>query len=314
MHQPFVDEFILGFRKQFPHQFSVDIAGIKRTYKDNYALLEINGFYPDGPNKPFGGYGAVDPNRGNVFQQTNNSWSRLNYTALEITVTKNLSHGFQFMAGINRQWQHISGTWNPHDPARFIQPEAFPNNQLLYMPRGNNEHISLPLATGGTTLTYGPTWQKYRLNFGGSWQAPLGLVVAASYTIQAGPWSGAVVDLLPANDPRVTQFGPSTVVSSTGVRQSNPLSTRLRFVNQTRGEGQVLAPPVKTLGLKIGKKVRLGGTREVEAAANIFNVLNAGDFTQYNYSGASERFNPNFLQMRNQQPARGLQATLVFRF
>jgi hypothetical protein len=71
---------------------------------------------------------------------------------------------------------------------------------------------------------------------------------------------------------------------------------------------------VKTLGFKIGKKIDLGRSRQVEAAANIFNLLNAGNFTQYNYNGASETFNPNFLQMRNQQSARALQATFVYRF
>jgi hypothetical protein len=315
LHQPYVDEFIVGFRKQFPYQIGLDVAGINRTYKDTYARVEINGFYPDGPNQPFGGYGAVDPNRGNVFMQTNNSWSRLNYTALEITATKNLSHSVQFIAGINRQWQHISGTWNPHDPARFVQPDAFPNDKLIYMPRGNNEENSLPLTNGTTVHTYGPTWQKYRMNFGGTYIAPYGILLAASYTIEAGPWSGAIVDVLPVGDPRLAVFGPATVVSSTGVSQSNPLATLMRFVYPTRGDGQVMAPAVKTLGLKIGKKFALGGTRQAELAANLFNLLNAGDFTQYNYNGANEMFNTsNFLQMRNQQPAQAMQLTMVFRF
>ena len=56
--------------------------------------LEINGMYPGGPNQPFGGFGLIDPNQGAIYQQTNNSWSALNYTALEITITKNMSHGF----------------------------------------------------------------------------------------------------------------------------------------------------------------------------------------------------------------------------
>lgn len=310
LHQPYVDELILGFRKQLPYQFGIDIAGIQRTYKDTYAQLEINGIYPSGPNQPFGGFGAVDPARGTVFQQTNNSWSRLNYSALEITITKNFSHRFQIIAGLNRQWQHISGDWNPHDPAKFIQPSAFPNDRLLYMPRGNNEENSLPLATGGTTLTYGPTWQKYRHNFGGTYLAPFGISLAASYTIEAGPWSGPIVDLLPVGDPQLAAFGPS--LASNG--QSNPLSTRLRYVYPTRGDGQVQAPAVRTLGFKIGKKVPLGGSRSAELAANVFNLTNVGNFTQYNYSGASEQFNPNFLQMRNQQSARALQLTVIYRF
>jgi len=315
LHQPYLDEEILGYRMQLPYSIGIDVAGIHRVYKDMYARVDINGFYPSGPNQAFGGFGKVDTNRGIVYQQTNNSWSRLNYTALEITATKNLSHGFQFMAGINRQWQHMSGDWNPTDPARFIQPGAFANDKLLYMPRGNNEDNSLPITTGTTVHTYGPTWQKYRLNFGGSWYAPYGVVLAASYTVEAGPWTGPVVKLLSVGDPQLAVFGPSTVVSSTGFSASNPLSTRMRFAYDTRGEGQVMAPAVKTLGLKIGKKIDLSRTNNVELAANIFNLLNAGDFTQYNYNGANEQFNTaNYLQMRNQQPARALQVTVVYRF
>jgi hypothetical protein len=77
----------------------------------------------------------------------------------------------------------------------------------------------------------------------------------------------------------------------------------------------VLAPPVRTLGFKVGKKFALGGSRSAEIAANIFNVTNAGNYTQYNYNGANEVFNQaNYLQFRNQQPARALQATFVYRF
>lgn len=314
LHQPYVDEFIVGFRKQFPGQIGIDVAGIHRSYKDTYAQLEINGFYPNGPNQPFGGFGAIDPTQGTIYQQTNNSWSQLNYTALEITITKQMSHHFQAIAGINRQWQNISGDWNPHDPAKFVQPGAFPNDRLLYQPRGNNEQNSLPLTTGTNTLTYGPTWQKYRLNFGGTYLAPYGVSLAASYTVEAGPWSGAIVDLLPVNDPQLAVFGPTTFRLSNGTVVSNPLATRMRFVYPTRGDGQVMAPAVKTLGLKVGKIIALGGSRQAEIAANVFNILNAGDYTQYNYSGASEVFNPNYLQMRNQQPARALQMTVVYRF
>jgi hypothetical protein len=314
LHQPYLDEEILGYRMQLPYSIGIDVAAIHREYKDMYARIDINGFYPSGPNQPFGGFGKVDPGRGIVYQQVNNSWSRLNYTAIELTATKNLSHGFQFMAGINRQWQHMSGDWNPTDPARFIQPGAFANDKLLYMPRGNNEDNSLPITTGTTVHTYGPTWQQYRLNFGGSWYAPYGVVFAASYTVEAGPWTGPVVTQLPEGDPQLAAFGPGIVTSSTGVRQSNPLSTRMRFAYATRGDGQVMAPAQKTLGLKIGKKMNLTQGNSVELAANIFNLLNAGDYTQYNYNGANEQFNPNYLGMRNQQPARALQVTVVFRF
>lgn len=315
LHQPYVDEFILGLRRQFRGQISVDIAGIARTYKDNWARVDINGIYPSGPNQPFGGFGRIDPNRGIIFQQQNNSWSTLNYRALEVTIAKNMANNFQLLAGINRQWQKFGGTWNPTDPARFIQPDAFPSDALLYMPRGNNEENSLPLTTGTTVHTYGPTWQKYSMRFGGTYIAPWGVTIGASYTILAGPWSGPIVDLLPANDPRLAVFGPARVTLANGTTQSNPLATRMRFVNATRGDGQVQAPAIQTLGLTFNKTVKLGASREVVAGLSVFNALNAGNYTQYNYSGANEVFNTaNYLQFRNQQAARALQATVLVRF
>ncbi|MFN8059009.1 MAG: TonB-dependent receptor [Vicinamibacterales bacterium] len=309
LHQPYVDEFIVGFRKQFPGQLSVDVAGISRSYKQTYARVDINGIYPSGPNQPFGGFGLVDPTRGIIFQQTNNTWSTLEYRALEIAIAKNLSHRVQGLISINRQWQHFGGTWNPTDPAKFIQPNAFPSDALLYMPRGNNEENSLPITTGTTVHTYGPTWQKYSMRFGGTYHAPFGIQAAASFVVLAGPWSGPVVDLLPVGDPQLAAFGPSTTANG----QTNPLSTRMRFVYPTRGEGQVQAPAIKTLGINLDKSLKFSG-RELKLGVGIFNVLNAGNYTQYNYNGANERFNPNFLQFRNQQAARGAQAVLTFRF
>jgi hypothetical protein len=313
VHQPHVDEFIIGIRKQFPGQWSTDVAFMKRSYQEMYAQLEINGFWPEGPNQPFGGFGRVDPNRGLVYQQTNNTWSTLEYKAIEATVAKNLSNNFQALISINRQWQQFGGTWNPTDPARFIQPDHFPSNRLLYMPRGNNEHNSLPINTGTTVHTYGPTWQDYSLRFGGTYRAPWNVNLSASYTILAGPWSGPVVDLVPANDPSLDAFGPATFRLANGTSQNNPLRTRMRFTGTNRGDAQVKAPDVKTLGVQFNKVFRFG-RQGVEIGGSIFNLLNSGDYTQYNYSGANEQFNPNFLLMRNQQAARAFQATLVYRF
>ena len=315
LHQPYVNEFILGLRRQFPGQLSVDIAGISRSYQDNWARVDINGIYPSGPNQPFGGFGAVDPNRGIVFQQQNNSWSSLRYRAIEATIAKNMSHNFQLLAGINRQWQHFGGTWNPTDPAKFIQPGTFPSDTLIYMPRGNNEENSLPIATGTTVHTYGPTWQKYSIRFGGTYLLPWDVTFAGSYTILAGPWSGPIVDYLPANDPQLAAFGPPAVRLANGTTQSNPLATRMRFVNATRGEGQVQAPAIQTLGLNLNKTVKLGGSRQFVVGVAVFNALNAGNYTQYNYSGANEVFNTaNYLQLRNQQAARAAQLTVLARF
>jgi hypothetical protein len=311
LHQPYLDEGIVGFRKQFAGQLGLDVAYINRVYNDMWAELENNGFWPSAPGQPFGGFGRIDPNRGLVWQQTNNSWSTLKYQAIELTVTKNMSRGFQFMAGVNRQWHKMDGTWNPTDKARFIHPGAFANDANLYMPRGNNDENSLPET--GNDLSYGPTWMKYRLNFGGVWQAPFGINVAGNVTVQAGPWSGAILEQTAPGSPDVTRFGPSTFVLPNGTTQPNPLSTLNRYVYSTRGEGQVQAPAITTVGVKIGKVIRLPGY-QVEVAGNIFNLLNAGDFTQYSYNSAYQSWSPNFLQMRNRQPSRAFQLITMIRF
>lgn len=312
LHQPLFDEFTLGFRRQFPGQTSVDIAGIVKINKEQYAQVDINGIYPTGPNRPFGGFGLVDPNSGLLYRVTNNTWSQTDYRAIQITIAKNLTNGFQFLGTIHRQWQHLTGTWNPTDPARFIQPDAFPNNRLVWRTDGLQDHNSL--ATGNS-LVNNPMWNPYSVRLSGVWNAPASFVVSANYTIMAGPYSGPIINQLPANSPQIAQFGPSTVVSSTGVRQSNPLATRIRFNYPTRGEGQVKAPDVHTLNLKIGRTFGDGMGRNIEVAANIFNVLNGGDYTEYARTGANRIYNQqNFLTYTNPQTPRALQLEAVVRF
>ncbi|MCC7034863.1 MAG: TonB-dependent receptor [Acidobacteria bacterium] len=311
-HQPWVDEWIVGYRRQFPWQTSLDVGFISRSYKHTWATVEINGFWPEAPGQPFGGFGRVDPERGEIERQTNNTWSTLEYRAIEMTLAKNMSNGFQVMAGFNRQWHHMDGTWNPTDKARFIAPDAFPNDANLYMPRGNNDRNSLPET--GNALSYGPTWMKYRFNVSGLWRAPFGISVAGSYALQAGPWSGAILYQLPANDPDIMRFGPTTFRSPGGRTFTNPLSTRNRYLYPTRGEGQIRAPGIHTVGLKVGKRVSLGGPHSVELSLNVLNLLNGGDFTQFSYNSAYQSWSPNFLQMRNRQSARQMQFTAVYRF
>ena len=309
--QPFVDEYILGFRKQFPGGVAIDVAGIHRRYRKIYALVDINGIYPGEPHQPFVGFGRVDPNRGIIYQQTNNHWSELVYTALEITATKRLSHRFQATAGFNRQWHHISGDWNPTDPAGFIQPDHFPNDKALPMSFGNNDDNSL---SSSTVNSMGFLWRPYSLQLGATYLAPAGVVVAASYTHMAGLWNGPLLDRLSRNDPDVTQYGPPRVPLGNGRTAANPLATVFRFAGDDRGDGQVRAPDVKSLGLKIGKRFSLGGRRELELAGNIFNLFNGGNHYDYNYVFSNKVYSPRYAELKNLQPARAFQCTLYFRF
>jgi hypothetical protein len=312
LRQPYFDEFTLGFRKQFPGQIAVDLAGIIKNNHLQYAQVDINGNYPTAAGQPFGGFGRVDPNAGRIYRLTNNTWSTMHYKALQMTLTKNMTHGFQAMVALHRQWAKLQGTWNPTDPARFITPDAFANNKLIWRTDGVQDQDSL--ATGGS-LTNNPMWNPYSARFAGTWNAPKGIVVAGTYTIIAGTWQGPPLIQLAANDPEVTRFGPSTVRSSTGVSQPNPLNTRIRFQGATRADGQVRAPDVHTLGVKFGKRVSLGHRRTLEASLDVYNVLNAGNYTEYSRTGPNRVYNPaSYLTYTNPQTPRAAQLGLVVKF
>jgi hypothetical protein len=312
LHQPSFDEWTAGYRRQFAGQVAVDVGAIVKVNHDQYAQVDINGIYPDEPGRPFGGFGKVDPNLGLLYRLTNNTWSTTHYRALQATVTKNMTHGFQMLFTVQRQWQHLEGTWNPSDPARFIQPDAFPNNKNIWRTDGVQDQNSL--ATGNT-LVNNPMWNPYSVRTAGTWRAPWDLVASGSYTIVAGNWTGPVIDQLPASSPLIPVFGPSTVVSSTGVRQSNPLATRIRFYYPTRGEGQPRAPDVHIVGMKIGRRVALGSGRSVEVAGEVFNLLNAGHFTEYSRQGANRFYNPQtFATYTNPQTPRAATLQITARF
>ena len=314
-HQPFIDEFTTGYVRQLPYDMSVDVAYTHKTFRDSYAQVDINGFYPEAPGLPFGGFGKVDPRSGQILRLTNRTWARQQYNEVMLTVAKNMTNNFQAMASIQHQWQKEEGTWNPTDPAGFIQPDAFANDKTIW--RNQDPVDNNSLATGGT-LRNTPTWTPGSFRVAGTWNAPMGIVVSASYTIVGGPWTGPILTQLAANDPDVTRFGPARFNGTTPVAsggQANPLATRIRFLYPTRGEGQEGLPYVKTLNFKFGYRLNLGGSRNLQLGLNIFNALNSGRYTEWHRSGANLSYDPNFyLVQDNQQTSRSVQFDTVFRF
>lgn len=306
LHQPYLDEFVLGFARQFRGQISLDVSASRRYFKDGYAEVDINGIYPDGPNQPFLGFGRVDPTRGLIMQQTNATWSKIVVTNIEAIIAKNLSHNFQVMTSLTRQWQHIDGTWNPTDPARFIQPDAFPNNRDLSRHLfGNGDDNSLDGGGNESGVAYRP----FSVRMAGQYFAPAAVRVSASYVIQSGGYLGPVVMQLPTGDPI---FGPSQIVLANGTRQSNPLATSWRFANATRSDGQIRNETARYLQLNLGRKFEFG-RQSVDLGLGIFNVFNTGAHTQWN-TGAQRINTPLYLSRFNRHPPRAFQLTFAYRF
>jgi hypothetical protein len=316
LHQPWADEYVVGFRRQFSGQISVDVAATRRVYHDQFEMVDINGRYPSGPNQAFGGFGLVDPNQGIISRETNSDWTRVIVSNLEGTIAKNMSHNFQMVLSLTRQWQRLDGTWNPTDPARFIQPDAFPNDgDLSTQLFGNGDENTLD----GRGRESGAAYRPFSVRMASQYFAPWNLSIGASYVIQAGGYVGPVLTRLTAADAR---FGPSTIRLANGATQGNPLATTIRFcgaaslpcaANPTRADGQTINDTARYLQLKVGRVFRFGAGQSFEPALNIFNVFNTGAYTQWD-TGANRLYSTTYLNVFNRHPPRAYQLSFAYRF
>jgi hypothetical protein len=313
-HQPFVDEFTTGYQRQLPLDMSVDVAWTHKTFRDSYAQVEINGFWPDAAGQPFGGFGRWTRSPPDL-QADQPDPGAQQFNEVMLTVAKNMSHNFQAMMSVQHQWQKEDGDWNPTDPARFIQPDAFANDKTIWR---NQDPIDNNSLATGNTLRNTPTWTPGSFRVAGTWNAPKGVVLSTSYTMVGGPWTGPILKQLAANDPNVLRFGPARFNGTTPVAsggQANPLATRIRFLYPTRGDGQAGLPYVHSVNLKAAYRLKVGGNRQMQIGMNVFNALNAGRYTEWHRSGANLSYDPNFyLVQDNQQTSRSLQFDATFRF
>jgi hypothetical protein len=289
-HQPYIDEWITGFRRQLPKQVSVDVSFVRRYYKDRPAKEEINRII-DGVT--FAGYKNVAQN--DIFFITNNSWNTMVYSGLEFTVAKQTSR-INVLAGYTRGWQHLDGTWVPGDPASFIQPGAFANDRGIGSIRGNETN-----SLSGTDSTRSPSWQKDAFRLGAAYNGPWALTFGSNLVFLSGPYSGPIVTKIAAADP---QFGPATVTLSNGRTVSNPLATTIRFAYATRGDGQIKAPNLIIWNVRVGRTFTLG-SEHLNIALDGINVLNrAAD--QLFQTGGNQLYNTTNYAIASDGTFRGL--------
>lgn len=269
LRQPRTDEITLGVSRQLPFRMTADAAFIHRLHKDRVAAVDSNGIYEDGR---FLGYRDTAFNQ--VFEVRNGTDNWFVYRALELSLQKGFSRDLQFLVGYSYANQRIDGTWDPNDPASFLQPDAFPNT------RGIGSLVRF--VTGGQINSFDSTLfsnsgvPPHMLKVNVTYVAPLGLTVGASYLFQMGQYSGPILTLIPAAS--VTH--PRTVTLSNGRVVSNPLATRVRFFYPTRDEGQLQLPSFKVLNLRIGKRLKRG-RHTLEGALEVFNLSNQGNSVRF---------------------------------
>jgi hypothetical protein len=304
-HQAYINEWLVGYQKQLPGQLAVDATWVHRDYRDRPALVEVNGIYTNGVFS-----GVLDESQSLIYLNTNNQWNWFVYNGFEVTVSKR-TKSLQILGSYGRNWQHIAGTWQPNDPASFIQPSAFANDRGLGSVRG-----SVTNSLAGDADTRSPSWQPHVARIGATYNGPWNLLVSGTYSIQAGPYTGPVVTRIAAADPA---FGPASVTLSNGRTVSNPLATTIRFVGPTRGDGQLEADPLTTVNLRVGKAFTFG-TRKLEVAYDVFDALNAAAFQQFK-SGGNQTYSANYglaangsIQGQSRQFARAGQLSLRLQF
>jgi hypothetical protein len=274
-HQPFVDEWIAGYRRQWPGQVVVDASVVRRYYRHRPAAVETNRRIE---GVTFVGY--KDESQNDIFFVTNNVWNTQVYSGVEFTAAKRTDR-VNLLGGYTRGFQHLAGTWVPGDPASLIQPDAFANDKGIGSIRGNEVN-----SLSGTADTRSPSWQKHALRIGGAYRTPSRLLIASNLVVMSGPYSGPIVTRIAAPDP---QFGPPIVTLSNGRRVSNPLATTLRFAYQTRGEGQIKAPAILVWNVRVSREFVIRAQR-VTAGLDVFNVTNhAGD--QQFAAGGNQLYN-----------------------
>ena len=305
-HQPYVDEYSIGYRRQLPRQTTADIGYVHRTYKDRPALVETNGIYEDGVFK-----GYRDERQNEIYLLTSNIWNQPIYRAIEFIVVKRTDN-VEFLGNYTRVFPHLAGTWQPNDPASFIQPDAFPIDHGLLTNDNRFASQNNGYCTGSLfSCTGSPEFTEHVVHLSARYTAPWHLIMATNYTMQYGLWSSGILTKIAAPDPR---FGPPTVTLSNGRVVTNPLSTTYRFAYATRDEGQLRLPALHVWNVRFGRKFALGRTRQFESYLDVYNVANRSGFSRWQ-TGANQQFDTrNFGMGSVVQIPRTFQLGLQFSF
>ena len=180
----------------------------------------------------FSGY--RDESLNDIFLITNDEWNWYDYSSFEFLLTKRATR-VQMIGSYVRAWRKIDGDWQPNDPASFIQPNHFANNKCIGIPRTAPSN-----SLSGTADTFGCTgWQDHTGRLALTWTAPWPLIVAGSYTVQSGPYTGPVVDRIPAVRPAVRPVHGDAVERPLGAEPArHDHSLRRNGSRRSSGQGE----------------------------------------------------------------------------
>lgn len=303
--QPRLNEYTVGFSHQFPGQVTADVTLVRRDFRDRTAAVEVNGIYENGR---FVGY--HDQSVSDINKLTSNVYNWPVYTGLDFVVTKE-TEALTVMATYSRQWRHLGGTWQPNDPASYIQPDAFANDKGI----GWIQSFTSVTYSSYSALDQSPNgalsgmWRDHAFRVAVMGALPWKIRAGGNLVYQTGMWSGPIIANIGAPDP---QFGPPMITLSNGRAVSNPLATPLRFAFPTRGDGQFKTPNFFTLSTRVSRVFGVGSIR-IEPALDLLNVTNH-DADQLINISANQNFSSSYGTSTFRQVPRSAQLSLRVAF
>jgi hypothetical protein len=223
------------------------------------------------------------------------------YNALQIDVTRRLSHNLQFRG--NYTWSKnldmnsgLTGAqaqnqpqmvMNPYDPGRDWGPSALsPANQASI-----SAHYALPFGHGQKWLTAGGAWENKLI---GGWQIN-GIATMLSgfpLTPQAGSNRSGDGDTRNPDRPNLNPSfaGPIVLHDPNQWFDPNAFTVPASGTYGNLGRGLLTGPGLATLDLSVMKDTAVSERMNVQLRAEVFNLLNHTNFGPANaivFSGTS---------------------------
>lgn len=298
-HQAYANEWTAGVRRQWPGEIDTDVSVLRREYHDRPALVDTNAIYENGIWR-----GYRDPRFNQINLLTPNIWNRPVVTSVEFRASRQ-TRRLQLLASYTHQWRDLKGTWQPNDPASFIQPDAFRNSRGIGPIQGLDGS-----SLAANSMGFNAPWRDRMARIGISYSAPGGIAASAYLSYMSGVWSGPIYTTVPAADPR---FGPRTLTLPNGRVAANPLATTIRFAYADRNEGQFTGDSIRQLNLRLGRIFRFQ-RYALELNGAVFNATNE-DSDQLLLSGQSNAlFSPLFRSGTRRQSPRSASVTARLSF
>ena len=209
-------------------------------------------------------------------QQTNATWSQVVVTNVEAILAKNLSHNFQVMTRLTRQWQHLDGTWNPDRPGAVHPARRVPEQSRSVAPPVRQRRRQQPRRRRHRIRRRLPAVL-------GAHRRPVLRAVGHPGRGQLRhpgrrlPRTGRGPERHRRSDLRTRHASRSPTARRSRIR--SPRRGGLRTA--TRSEGQFLNETTRYLQLNLARSFKFGRADD-RPGLGIFNVFNTGAHTQWN--------------------------------